>query len=64
MTLFELSYLLLWTLAIVLIPICVVLVYLLAELREQFNREGTGYGNNLIGRKFPAFSAIDAMCVP
>lgn len=40
MTLFDLSYLLLWALAIVLIPVSVVLVYLLAQLESQSKREG------------------------
>ncbi len=59
MTLFQVSYLLLWTLAIALVPISAVLLYLLAQLEDQFKREGTGYGNNLIGRKLPTFSAKD-----
>lgn len=61
MTLFQFSYLLLWALAIVLVPVAVILVYLLAQLESLHRREGSGYGNNLIGRKFPAFSAIDAV---
>jgi hypothetical protein len=60
MTLFQLSYLLLWVLAILLVPVAVILLYLLAQLERLHRREGVGYGNNLIGRKFPAFSAVAA----
>jgi hypothetical protein len=59
-TLFQLSYLLLWVLAIVLVPISVILVYLLAQLGTQSKRDGSGYGNNLIGRQLPEFLAVDA----
>jgi hypothetical protein len=60
MTLFHLSYLLLWLLAILLIPVSFVLVYLLAQLESQFRREGLGHGNNLIGRRLPTFGGIEA----
>lgn len=59
MTLFQVSYLLLWALAIVLIPVSIVLLYLLAQLESQFKREGTGHGNNLIGRKLPGFQVTN-----
>jgi hypothetical protein len=60
MTVFELSYALLWVLALVLVVATVLLLYLLAQLQEQFGRESSGFGNNLIGRKLPAFQPIDA----
>lgn len=59
MTLFQVSYLLLWIFAILLVPISIVLVYLLAQLETLFKREGLGHGNNLIDRKLPTFDVID-----
>lgn len=59
MTLFQLSYLLLWVLALLLIPVSVILLYLLAQLGVQIKREGVGQGNNLIQRAMPAFPVTD-----
>jgi hypothetical protein len=64
MALFQLSYLLLWALAILLVPVAVILLYLLAQLERLHRREGVGDGNKLIGRKFPAFSAMAAEGIP
>lgn len=57
MTLFQLSYLALWILALVLVPVSVALLFMLGQLREQ---AGPGYRHHLLGRKMPAFSAKDS----
>ena len=60
MTLFQLSYLLLWVLALVLALASVVLLYLLARFQERVARTGTGYGAKFIGRELPFSFAKDA----
>jgi hypothetical protein len=57
-TLFQLSYALLWILALVLVPVCVVLLYLLARLQAT-PRYAFPAGAQLIGKKMPVFSAKD-----
>lgn len=59
MTLFQLSYLLLWVLAVFQTAVSVIAVYLLAQLRVQIMREGVGQGNNLIERPMPVFPVTD-----
>jgi len=57
-TLFQLSYALLWILALVLIPISIVLLYLLAQLQPR-SRLLLHDETKMIGRKMPALSASE-----
>jgi hypothetical protein len=61
MTAYHLSYALLWLLAILLLPTCAVLLYVLTQLKEQFSREAAGFGNNLINRKLELLPTKDAV---
>jgi hypothetical protein len=60
LTLFQLSYLLLWILAVALVVVAIVLLYLLAQLHSQL-RLAPPRRVNLVGLKFPAFSAKHPM---
>ena len=53
MTVFQLSYAMLWALALVLGLASVVLLYLLAQLQARAGQASAGYGVNLIGRPIP-----------
>lgn len=58
LTFFELSYALLWLLALVLVPVSVVLLYLHAQLQARSGRAFPS-GSQLIGRKMPVLAAKD-----
>jgi hypothetical protein len=62
MTLFHMSYALLWGLALVLVLASVILLYLLAQLEARIGRATTaGYGINLIGSELSIALAKDAL---
>lgn len=59
MTIFHLSYLLLWALALVLALASVVLLYLLAQLQTRSDRSWVGYEARFLGRELTFSSAKD-----
>ena len=59
MTLMIFTYIVLWLLVLLIVPMSLVLLYLLAKLQQQFAKEGVGSGSSFVGRELPSILVTD-----